>query len=1455
MRADQPTQYSLDTLCTLIAYWPSRTPLGFAAAQPRCRLSAEIHCVASSSSWPQASSGPLGHGSDSEKDRHDEAWTSWAAQLPFGEWWVTELAQKVTPSEEQTFAEVPVNDMDLDIRGGGREALGLPSPPKSSPPLPHAGASPLPHMRATAVCHRTYLHQRAATVARYQAGVVGDRRGQAAAAAAAACGAAWPDCPYPGERLRCVEVRSGYAGGVHVGHLVSFLVPAVDEHISDDDGDAGAATAGGKEGVFYNRVLHWEVEAEEVHHTRCTSQDRAPAVSHTSCGAAYAPLCQGSDEARRSQRSSSNKSSTWDYAYWWFSRPFCWSSVLADDRSLPGSSSGEGYTNPLPRSVAALVPTSLYVYGSHPAALAQYLPPGTGAISAQYTASLSAPSTTVEGSGGTFHLGGSVAFLTALHFHDCRAPRRSALVSPHDAAGQLQSWCGALQHVGGFCARLKRVEVDLDGCREEPVEGESIPDNEETRHAVDAFSTMGEAPTTSQLHADADSGVLRPKHIAPRFPASAQLLTVPLAPALTEVCINDSALCDVNMLGLLPSLRLADLSRNAHLVDVGVEGIAHSTSLRVLNLSRCVLVDAAAAPLAAIASLEELYLTGTALRDVTLRAIVAHQRHRAHGAEGGAGGSLLRVLHVDGCRWVRRPLAAFHGVVSPLPSDSPRGVGAGFWPALEDFCASSASRPHRNEPPNEGLHTSSSENSQEDNDVDDTREENHQLTAAVPPRAPTSDAEKAVTAAEPTSTPLVLASQSLTTLELHHTLLRHPLDNAAAFSRLQHLSLLQCAAAADVLPSTDHPSPSPPWWSALQHCPSLRTVCLDSCDASLIDGAALRAVAQLPSLQSLSLHHGRVLDTDIAALVQALRERGADYPFFPLQRLSLDLCPRLTHIAAIATLTSLRVLDLSDTAVQQDCIEALARCAPRHTLQVLRLAACAFVTNAGPLAALRELHRLDLSHTPLTTAAVAGLRHCPSLTHLSLKSCAGVTHVKDVLSIATLEVLNVQGAGLQEVPQRAAQDEEGGGENMARQGGGGTPRQYTSSSGSGHHHHDDGAAEGFYCDIFPDEDATLCRSRLHTLLLSRTRVCHIRRLGLLPFLMCLDLGATDVTDAELARFVCTGVRRGDSSSRLPPLVAHSLEDLCAAGALLSDGGGLSHQDHQCRRHDGPPLRLLSLQLCRHVFAVGVLGLCPRLVKLDLAFSNVTSRGLVGLHRSRSLAQLRLSGCKGVHDLRLLAALASLREVEGSGCNVHFGRLMGDHGEVSCGRGAPQGLLAKHSDLYCEVDIHTARGVALLWLVEGQRETSPPSPPPPLSPVCSALSFSVVAPLLHRVALDGCVNLRGGLAALGRLPALMVLSLCNCGGVTSESIAECGVGGGGDASNAESAPTPQSSSASPLLLFPALRCLYLSRCRNLTGTLRGLEGLPLLQRVHVVQSAITNLDAVVESLRSRVFLES
>jgi Leucine-rich repeat (LRR) protein len=1570
-------QWSVDTLCGIVSYAPSRVALAFVAAQPRCRIAAELHtdeACCGTAEWG-AKRGGLLDPADACGEV-DAAWTAWAAQLPFDEWWMSHVAHSVMPSDAP-----PLREMCFE-EGTASSLRRIPSP--SPPPLPLvlppsasptrcAPASAFMYMTQYNTTYRTYTEHRTATIAKFQSGVL-----QTPDAAEVA----WADCPYPGERLWCLSVKGGYIGGVIVGHLVSFLVPVSrQEHAtdattaatwkemregvhSDDDDD--------EEDVLFRRVLHWDVGTDELHRQRtpCRSEDTARRSDAGTASATPAPSFPSASHLDRCDESSTDAEpkSSWSLSHWWFCRPLCLSRTTISTRAMRLMT---------PRCTPGVADASLYVYGSHPASLASHhlragcsvaVPHGTLTAFDSSCPKAASNSPLLHVACGCRCCPQHACFLTSIHFCECRSGKQPAPVAaaaavastahplyvrsssshstPSLEAGQvvdrLQRWCLALCRVP-CCSRLTRLEVNLEGCVSEKVDvspwqhEESIPTEWRTDStAVQTQSLFVPDELTEAPEAGAD-----PCRCAPPFLAAPPPPPLPVD-LLTEVRISESNLDDVNFLGTLPHLLLADVAMNPCLADAGVEGVARSTSLRVLNLSYCPLVDRAAAPLAAIATLEEMYLSGTGLTDATMRIIANQQRqqqqdqqqqlqqqgashwhHRCRSAEAaektsGVPPRVLRVLHVDGCRHLLNPLKAFTRGQARLPpsltSAEAHGEEGGLWAGLVDFRASAASRRPKHVSHDEDFNVGD-EDDTEDNvtpttassDTTDMSEGSRRGAAFTPWEVKQSGVfREARSMSFPVQEgtpplPLLVVCNTLSTLELHNVVFHCTFKHLGELRHLQRLLLQRCSVAEaqgrvhhraghhphhPVLAQQEqHEHQHRPLLEGLERCSSLHTVSLEECDARCVEGDSLRVLAQLPLLQNVSLQRAHLRDADVKEFVDALHEHSFLSPsLLPLQQLSLGLCSGITRISTVATLTAVRVLDLSDTSVQQDLIDLLGGCSTQHqypshhchALRVLKLAACAFIVNANPLATLPALQYLDLSHTPVTTAGMSKLRHCRALTHLNLKGCAGIQHLHDVMCIPTLQVLNAQGTGLTEEAARAGVDS-----------GGHRSHDFAGPDNTAVACNTPGSAAAYH-DVYPPEDARLRRSSLHTLLLSHTRVRRISRLGLLPSLTCLDLSSTCVTDVELAGFVCTGLCQGvQGQSRLSQLlssaaasgdmeperqdalqqlradaagstVVHSLHALCAVGAALPSSALLPHPGQS------PPLRVLSLQLCRCIFTVGVLGLCPRLTKLDLSASNVTGRGLIGLHRSRQLMQLRLAGCKGVHDVRALAHVASLREVDGSGCNVHSDRLIGCAYRTAGDGSDPlsdapvavppsYNVLTFHSDLFHGQNFSDAEASALQSLVEGASsecsDDATPSaahkmtfsfatPSPPLLPLCASQ--------LRRLVLDGCVNMHDGLAALGRLPALMELSLRNCPGITDSSIAQLMV-------EDQRAGEPSPERRRSFSLFPALRSLHLSFCRLLTGSLRGLEKLPQLQHVDVDQCGIVNLAEVVPALRSRVAL--
>ncbi|CAG9579319.1 hypothetical protein LMJF_31_1480 [Leishmania major strain Friedlin] len=1620
---EQYLQLSLNSLGVLTSYWPSRAPLGFAAAHPRCRIAAEARLLGT-------------HIHDDAEGEYEAAWTNWARQVPFGDWWVSDLAERIMPSERRFASEVQFMDAAGDIvddalwysdhapntltvaanatsRGGERRCAARPHPPGT------AGASSWRYTLPQR-CARTYFEHK------QQRGVT--------AAAAIATGAvhsgldsedslrdvsSLPEYPYTGTNVRCAAMRAGYLGGVLVGHLVSFLVrsTAADagQYIRSPSLTVSLLSTGlaaqEHAQLQWRRVLHWEV-GEEREEERRRKHAAAPVCSNA---------CE--DAAPRSQNGD-YPGGSWTYSHWWLSRPLVLGRACVPPSPSPCSrfahedirghveDDGVHQVPHDPTCAAAAAPpsTSLYAYGDHPASLPLRMTEGCNACASYSTRGWKTTRTTAQlpeevtrrmdmlvpspARCGQQPRRCCSSFLSAVHLYECRAP--PALPSPSLSAtsDNPAHWWSAFLRCP-CCAHLRILDVNFEGARAKKLEGWAMAaaSVDSAGPAAGRDSPPSASPQLKTLDLQASSDGSTPSDARSRRflleGRQLQLQTItngadcassarphPWVPVLryvTEVHLTSSAtLHDVGFLGDLPALRLADVSFNVSLTDAGVQGLYRSTSLRVIDVSYCPQVDAAAAELVrCLVELEELYLSGTGLTDATLRTVAAHLRssgstpHDALLVTGtGApapgqtphsarpdGGRRLRVLHACACRRVRNPYKALASIAVMQRNQRRQWRGGGVahgqscWAGLQELRLSAVAMGELHYESDQSRSGSSSTSGTESEGrgsevgaatervadaagegagllLSSLLERGHEAalpptparslpavsSSSLPSRGTAAPVEKAGAAAKVTAaadvpgvltTPPSLLWQRLTTLVFTDTKFRCALGDVGRLPSLQRLSLWRCAVEEGERLGAGEGAHRP-WLSGLEQSALLHTVRLDGCSASAIrDAGSLQILARLPSLQNVSLSHTDIRDADLDAFVAALCESGATAPQHQFHRLCLRSCGRITNAGAVALLSSVRSLDLSDTAVRQEVLDALGssfaaqRHGGLHALQALNFSACSLILDLSPVAHLRHLRWLNVSHTPLSTAAVAALRFCAALTHLTLKNCAGVHHVRDVMAIATLEVLNVQGSGLYDSDD---EDEEEGGEAIPGAGRAtehsrrrsfmpGTPPNNFSDPLA---HRDDSHAleEGSrsrsaVVDVFPGDDEVLFTSSLHTLLLSHTRVRRIRRLGLLPSLMCLDLNNTAVTDAELVKFVCTGVMAADKRAsdamspraRNPPVVVHSLRarrlDECASRG--------------CR---GPPLRLLSLQFCRRIFSVGVLGLCPHLIKLDVSSSNVTSQGLIGLHRSTSLVQMRLLSCKGVHDMRALHAIPSLAEVDGSGCNVHSGRITGADVRGGSGARAAAGAVADggrrgaeakesggrlsllplfahggnvphmaapllHSDLLQESgsaaeDIAAVRrateGTSFLTIALLQASTS----------LSCALGL---ARGCQRLVLDGCVNICS-LVELSMLSSLLELSLCHCHGITAASVAElislsqwCP-----RASGTDSAQSVVVSSVLPLSApFASLRTLRLSSCQNLTGSLAGLELLPQLRCVYVDRCGITSVYEVVPALQSRVVL--
>lgn len=187
----------------------------------------------------------------------------------------------------------------------------------------------------------------------------------------------------------------------------------------------------------------------------------------------------------------------------------------------------------------------------------------------------------------------------------------------------------------------------------------------------------------------------------------------------------------------------------------------------------------------------------------------------------------------------------------------------------------------------------------------------------------------------------------------------------------------------------------------------------------------------------------------------------------------------------------------------------------------------------------------------------------------------------------------------------------------------------------------------------------------------------------------------------------------------------------------------------------------------------------------------------------------------------------------------------------------------HSDLFYDVKLTRAETTRLRRFIDGEvDEAAAAKKSCNIAPCVVAGLFRVFAggaavPVhingrqLRRLVLDGCVNIHDGLAALGCLPVLLDLSLRNCHGITAASLDELAE----VRSTEVKSERPDIANAASVshAAFPALQLLHFSSCRLLSGSLRGLAGLPQLQRVYVDLCGITSLDEVAVPMRSRVVL--
>ncbi|KAG5471347.1 hypothetical protein LSCM1_01453 [Leishmania martiniquensis] len=1391
-------------------------------------------------------------------------------------------------------------------------------------------------------------------------------------------------------------MRAGRLGGVLVGRLVSFLVRSTVPHAGHYIADPSSATAFPSADLAaqerarspWRRVLHWEAGVEREEDCR-----RRQATSST-CSKA----CEKDITSYRNGGS-------WMHSHWWLSRPLVLGQVSMGTspptcfhathdgvcRDARGDATQQVSHGPSCAAVAAPPPTPLYAYGDHPAFLPLRMAEGcrasatcstrargptmtTAELSKEGAADLDVPSPP-PAQGGQQPRRCCPSFLTAVHLYECKAPPIPPSSSSSAACDSAAPWWDGFLRCP-CCAHLQLLDIHLEGADKGNGEGwasVAAPVDSAGQSARE-FPPPSVSPLSNTLNAQLRNPGSAPVEGRSREPllerrqpqmqsmasmagsASARLhLCTLVLRYITEVhLISSETLHDVGFLGELPSLRLADVSLNASLADTGVRGLCRSATLRVIDMSYCPQVDAAAAELVrCLVQLEELYLSGTGLTDATLWTLMTHLRSsRGILLATGTGAPVseqppdsarpdrarqLRVLHALACRHLRNPYRALTSAAAihrnPLVQRGRDGEvrGQSCWIGQQELRVSAVAMGARLHESGQSRSRSSDSSGAQREDgmmevgdatesAADAAEEDagvmrspleggqdavpHQARGGSLPVASSSPltsestaagveearaVEKGITAVDLPgllAAPLPLLWERLTTLVFTDTKFRCALGDVGQLPSLLHLSLRGCSMEVGEWRGAGEVAPRP-WLSGLEHSAFLHTVDLDGCSASAVrDAGSLLLLARLPSLQNVSLSHTRVRDADLDAFAAELYRSGATASQHRFRRLCLRACGSIAHVEAVSLLSSVRVLDLSDTAVRQEVLDVLGNSsrAPgsggSHALQVLNCSACSLIADLSPLVHLRHLRWLDVSHTPVTTVGVAALRFCPSLTHLTLKNCPGVHHVRDIMAIATLEVLNAQGSGLYDSDD--AEEQEGGpistearrvtGQSRCRSFIRPLPRSDDSRAAE-----KDSNRRPDVTDVFPDSDDELYTSSLHTLLLSHTRVRRIYRLGLLPSLMCLDLSRTAVTDSELVKFVCTGLAVADKRAAGARLeLARNVPEVIDSLSALR----LDEKAGQGRR--GPPLRLLSLQFCRGIFSVGALGLCPHLTKLDISSSNVTSQGLLGLHRSTSLAQLRLLACKGVHDMRVLQLIPSLAEVDGSGCNAHSGRITGTDvrgwiGARNAGDGRRSGVEANESgerflssalssrggdgpqrappllrsDLPQEGGSATEDVAAVRRVAEG--------PPLLTTGLRQVDAFLVCSPLrasgFRRLVLDGCVNICS-LVELSVLPFLLELSLCNCHGITAESVAEltslpqC-------QSRSPGAVTPGSvvaSSAPPLLApFPSLRTLRLSSCRNLTGSLAGLQLLPELRYVHIDRCGITSVSEVVAALQNRIVL--
>ena len=135
-------------------------------------------------------------------------------------------------------------------------------------------------------------------------------------------------------------------------------------------------------------------------------------------------------------------------------------------------------------------------------------------------------------------------------------------------------------------------------------------------------------------------------------------------------------------------------------------------------------------------------------------------------------------------------------------------------------------------------------------------------------------------------------------------------------------------------------------------------------DGSAVSANGLRELLQLKNLEVLSVANcSQLRATDLAALAAAPKLRDLDASLLELGE----------HAGrALATLTSLRVLRLEDTALGDDDVAALGALSK---LEELHLAGCFAITDAVEphLAKMKGLKVLDLGGTKVTFSGVRRL--------------------------------------------------------------------------------------------------------------------------------------------------------------------------------------------------------------------------------------------------------------------------------------------------------------------------------------------------------------------------------------------------------------------------------------------------------------------------------------------------